>query len=98
MTARAAVIVIDLAEIEAVTERTDAQAEIPEDRPHTRLGREIVTPLCEDLAQRWAKQLEKITIGDLTGRLGKDDCQPAPSRPARAPGGPGSRLCRPWAR
>ena len=73
---------IDLAEIEAVTERADSQAEPPDDRPHTRLGSEVVTPLCEDLAQRWAKQLEKITIGDLTGRLGKDDRQSAPSRSA----------------
>ena len=63
---------IDLAEIEAVTERTDAQAELPDDRPHTRLGTEIVTPLCEDLAQRWAKQLEKITIAELTGRMGRE--------------------------
>jgi Rrf2 family protein len=73
---------IDLAEIEAVTERTDTQSEPPDDRPHTRLGSEIVTPLCEDLARRWAKQLEKITIGELTGRLGKEDCQPTPTRQA----------------
>jgi Rrf2 family iron-sulfur cluster assembly transcriptional regulator len=62
---------IDLAEIEAVTERsTDNQAEQDDDHPHTRLGTEIVQPLCDDLARRWAQQLEKITIAELTGRMG----------------------------
>jgi Rrf2 family transcriptional regulator, iron-sulfur cluster assembly transcription factor len=63
---------IDLAEIEAVTERSDTQAEHADEHPHTRLGTEIVQPLCDDLAQRWAKQLEKITIAELTGRMGRN--------------------------
>jgi len=72
---------IDLAEIEAVAEGSDAQADQPDDRPNTRLGTEIVAPLCEDLALRWAKQLEKITIGDLTGRSRADDHHPAAAHP-----------------
>jgi Rrf2 family iron-sulfur cluster assembly transcriptional regulator len=63
---------IDLAEIEAVTERADTQPVPDDDQPHTRLGTEIVAPLCEDLAQRWARQLESITIEELTARTAKN--------------------------
>ena len=71
---------IDLAEIEAVAEGSETHASQAEDQPHTRLGTEIVMPLCEDLAQRWAKQLEKITIEELTGRTSKDRSTFAASR------------------
>jgi Rrf2 family protein len=62
---------IDLAEIEAVAERSDTRALDADDRPATRLGTEIVQPLCQDLARRWATQLKKITIEELTERTGK---------------------------
>jgi Rrf2 family protein len=63
---------IDLAEIEAVAERSESRASQDEPHPATRLGSEIVQPLCNDLAQRWARQLEKITIQDVIGRTRKD--------------------------
>lgn len=63
---------IDLAEIEAVAERSESRGFQAEQEPTTRLGSEVVQPLCRDLAQRWAKQLEKITIQDVLGRARKD--------------------------
>src|SRR6201996_1882140 len=63
---------IDLAEIEAVAERSESRTSNDENRPVTRLGTEIVQPLCNDLAQRWSKQLKKVTIQDVVGRTRKD--------------------------
>jgi Rrf2 family protein len=63
---------IDLAEIEAVAERSESRVSQNELHPATRLGSEIVQPLCRDLTQRWAKQLKKITIQDIMGRTKKD--------------------------
>ena len=63
---------IDLAEIEAVAERSENRASQDDQRPATRLGTEVVQPLCSDLAQRWAKQLKRITIQDVIGRTRKD--------------------------
>jgi len=63
---------IDLAEIEAVAERSESRASQGDLHPATRLGSEIVQPLCRDLTQRWATQLKKITIQDVMGRSKKD--------------------------
>jgi Rrf2 family protein len=62
---------IDLAEIEAVAERAESRGDREERHPTTRLGSEIVQPLCSDLAQSWEQQLKKITIEDVIGRTRK---------------------------
>lgn len=63
---------IDLAEIEAVAERSESRVTHDQEAPATRLGNEVVQPLCRDLAQRWARQLKKITVQDVLGRTRKD--------------------------
>jgi Rrf2 family iron-sulfur cluster assembly transcriptional regulator len=70
---------ISLAEISDIVGRTEASSG-PIDTPSSsRLGQEIIGPLCVDLADSWTKQLEKITIEDLVTRAFETGVDHAPS-------------------
>ena len=56
---------ISLAEIAQAVENTEIDRGLIDLAAESPLGQEIVLPLCSDLAAKWTKQLQTISIEDL---------------------------------